>query len=393
MGLLNKVKVIDLSTLFAGPFCATLLGDHGSEVIKIEHPRGDDIRKWGESKNGIPLWWKVISRNKKLIAIDLHKKLGREIVKRIIGDADVLIENFRPGKMEEWGIDYNTLHEINKRLIYVKVTGFGSSGPYSKLPGFGTLAEAMSGFAEVTGYPDGPPTLPAFGLADGIAGIAAAFAVTSALYKREQTGEGEFIDVNLYEPLMWIVGAHIIEYDQLKKIQSRHGNRSPRTAPRNVYKTLDNKWVALSASAESVSRRLFQFIGRMDIIEKYPTNTDRIKNVDEVDYAVAEWMKLHTQEEIIKLFRKGDIAIGPIYNAEQIYNDSHFRERESIISVLDEELGDIRMQGVFPKILNHPGHVRHAGLTKIGCNTVGILKQYGYSEEDIIKLKNDGVIA
>jgi crotonobetainyl-CoA:carnitine CoA-transferase CaiB-like acyl-CoA transferase len=392
MGLLDNLKVIDLSTLFAGPFCATLLGDHGAEVIKIEHPKGDDIRKWGESKNGIPLWWKVVSRNKKLIAIDLHKEIGRNIVKSLVQDADVLIENFRPGKMEQWGLDYNSLREINKRLIYVKVTGFGNSGPYSKFPGFGTLAEAMSGFAEVTGFPDGPPTLPAFGLADGVAGIAAAFSVTSALYKREQTGEGEFIDVSLYEPLMWIVGAHIIEYDQLMKIQGRQGNRSPRTAPRNVYKTLDNRWVALSASAESVARRLFQFIGRMDIIEKYPTNTDRIKHIDEVDMAVTEWMKLHNQNEIIDLLRDGDIAVAPIYNAEQIYNDLHFQERESIISLFDEDLGEIRMQGIFPKVLNYPGKVKYAGRTKIGYNTVEILRKYGYSEECITKLKNEGVI-
>ena len=224
MALLDGINILDMSSLLAGPICATLLGDQGANVIKVEHPNGDDVRNWGGKKNGVSLWWKVISRNKRLIAIDIHKKEGQEIIKKLVTNTDILIENFRPGRIETWGLGYEELSKINPRLIIVRVTGFGQTGPYSQLPGFGTLAEAMSGFAQVTGFPDKPPTLPAFGLADGIAGITGAFAATAAIYKREKTGTGEIVDLSLYEPLMWIIGPHIIEYDQLHKIQTRTGN-------------------------------------------------------------------------------------------------------------------------------------------------------------------------
>ena len=392
MGTLDGIKVLDMSTLLAGPLCATMLGDHGAEVIKVEHPRGDDIRNWGEAKDGIPLWWKVISRNKKLISVDLHYRKGQNVIRDLIKDTDILIENFRPGKLESWGLGYDELKKINPGLIVVRVTGFGQKGPYSSFPGFGTLAEVMSGFANVTGEPDRPPTLPSFGLADGIAGITAAFAAVSAVLKRGKTGEGEMIDVSLYEPLMWIVGAHVVEYDQLGRIQTRLGNRSTRTCPRNTYQTKDGKWIALSASADSIARRLLNVIGRPEIAEKYPTNRDRVKHVDEIDGIVQKWVEKYSQNDVVEILREAEVAVAPVLDVQQIYNDEHFRLRGSITEIDDDDLGKITMQGVFPKMINNPGAIKYTGKVRIGNDTDEILKGLGYDPDRIRILKEEGVL-
>ncbi len=392
MGTLDGLNVLDLSSLLAGPICATILGDHGANVIKVEHPNGDDARNWGGKKNGVSLWWKVISRNKDLISIDLHSKEGQKIVKKLVARTDILIENFRPGKMESWGLGYDELSKINPKLVMIRVTGFGQSGPYSNLPGFGTIAEAMSGFASVTGFSDKPPTLPSFGLADGIAGIAGAFAAMSAVFKRERTGVGEIIDLSLYDPLMWIVGPHIIEFDQLKKVQKRQGNGSSRTCPRNTYKTSDGKWIALSASAESIAKRVFELIGHSEIFELYPTNWERVQHGEEIDNLVQEWVSKYTQEEAIDILRNAEIAAAPIYDAEQIYNDSHFRFRESIVTIGDDDLGKVTMQGVFPKMFNNPGRIRFTGKDRVGYDTDVILGELGLRPDQISKLRSDGVV-
>ena len=236
---LRGIRVLDLSSLYAAPLIATNLGDFGAEVIKVEHPRGDDARRWGLSKDGVPLWWKVISRNKRVIALDLNEEVDRDVARRLAATADVVIENFRPGRMEMWGLGPDDLRRQNPGLVYVRVTGFGQTGPLSSQPGFGTLAEAFSGFAYITGPPDGPPTLPPFGLADGVAGLVGTYAAMIALYWRDaRGGEGQVIDLSLYEPLFSILGPRITEYQQLGVVQERQGNRSPRTAPRNAYRKL-----------------------------------------------------------------------------------------------------------------------------------------------------------
>ena len=234
---LQGLKVLDLSSLYAGPLIATTLGDFGADVIKVEHPRGDDARRWGSTKDGVPLWWKIISRNKRLITLDLHDEVDRKTVLELCKDADVVIENFRPGRLEAWGLGADELLRLNPRLVLVRVTGFGQEGPYSDRPGFGTLAEAMSGFAAITGAPDGPPTLPAFGLADGVAALTGVHAVMTALYWRDAQGggKGQVIDLSLYEPLFGILGPQVVEYDQLGTVQARTGNMSRRTAPRNCH--------------------------------------------------------------------------------------------------------------------------------------------------------------
>ena len=262
---LEGIRVLDISTLFAGPLAATFLADFGADVLKIEHPRGDPARSHGHSKDGIGLWWKMLARNKKAITLYLGSPAGQEIFRELVKDADVVIENFRPGTLERWGLGYEQLSAINPRLVLARVTGFGQVGPYARRPGFGTLAEAMSGFAHMTGQPDGPPTLPPFGLADGIAALATAYAVLVALRARDAIGHGQVIDLAIIEPILTVLGAQPTVYDQLGVIQQRTGNRSSNNAPRNTYRTADDKWLAVSTSAQSVAERVLRLVGRPEL--------------------------------------------------------------------------------------------------------------------------------
>ncbi len=242
-GPLAGLRVLDLATLFAGPLAATLLGDYGAEVIKVEHPhRPDPSRGHGPAKNGIGLWWKLLGRNKKTLTLDLSHPEGRDVLLRLAAGADVVIENFRPGTLERWGLGWDELSAANPRLVLARVTGFGQFGPYARRPGFGTLAEAMSGFAAITGEPDGPPTLPPFGLADAIAAMATSYAVMAALHGRAATGRGQVIDLALIEPMLTVLGPQPLWYDQLGHVQPRTGNRSANVAPRNTYRTADGSW-------------------------------------------------------------------------------------------------------------------------------------------------------
>ncbi|MEU6644004.1 CoA transferase [Saccharomonospora sp. NPDC046836] len=393
-GLLDGCTVIDLSTLFAGPFAATLLGDHGATVVKVEHPRGDDLRNWGPRKDGHPLWWKVVSRNKRHIALDLHRPEAQATLRRLASDADVLISNFRPGRLDNWGLGWETLHELNPRLIMAEVSGFGQTGPYRDFPGFGTLAESLSGFATVTGEPDGPPMLPPFGLADGIAGMTTAFAIAAALWARESSGSGVRIDTALYEPLMWIVGSHIVEYDQLGIVQQRMGNSVPQTVPRNTYRTKDGHWVALSGAAQSITARLLTIIGHPEAINdpRFATNEARLAHRTELDDLIASWIAIRTRDDVISVLREADVAIAPIYNAMDIVNDAHYRERDSIIAVEDEDLGSVQMQGVIPRIPQRPGTVRRTGPSTVGADTVAVLTELGYPPDEIQRLSDTGAI-
>src|SRR5918911_1568429 len=262
---LAGVRVLDAATLFAGPLVATFLGDFGADVIKIEHPKGDPIRTHGYAKNGVPLWWKMVGRNKRAITLNFSKPDGQALLCELVKTADVLIENFRPGTLERWGGGPDRLMAANPRLVLVRTTGFGQFGPYAQRPGFGTLAESMSGFAHITGQPDGPPTLPPLALADGIAGLAGAAAVMFALHHRARTGQGQVIDLSLLEPILTVLGNQPTVYDQLGIVQQRIGNRTPTSAPRNTYKTRDRRWVAVSASADSVAERVLRLVGRPDL--------------------------------------------------------------------------------------------------------------------------------
>ncbi|HVA59444.1 MAG TPA: CoA transferase, partial [Mycobacteriales bacterium] len=281
---LEGLRVIDASTILAGPLCCQILGDFGADVIKVEHPvSGDSMRGHGWQKDGIPLWWKEISRNKRTIGLDLSAAEGAEAFGRLAATADVVVENFRPGTLEKWGVGPDQLHEVNPGLVLVRLTGFGQTGPYARRPGFGTLAEAMSGFAHLTGSAEGPPTLPAFGLADSICGIAASCAAMMALWHREvHGGGGQVIDISILEPIMTAVGPGPTVYGQLGVIEERHGNRSTNNAPRNTYRTSDGSWVAVSTSAQRIAERVLRLVGHPEVIDQpwFASGRGRVRHAD-----------------------------------------------------------------------------------------------------------------
>lgn len=374
---LHGVKVLDLASLLAGPLIATTLGDYGADVVKVEHPRGDDARRWGLSRGDVPLWWKVIARNKELIALDLHREEDRQVVRELCEWADVVVENFRPGRLAAWGLGYERLAEANPGLIMVHVTGFGQTGPYSDRPGFGTLAEAFSGFAAITGLPDGPPTLPPFGLADGIAALSGVSAVLAALHWRSGAGAGagQEIDLSLYEPLFGLLGPQVIEYDQLGVVQKRGGNRSPRTAPRNAYETADGRWVAVSAGTQQIADRMFRAIGRPELSddERFCSAPARRANADAVDQIMSEWVRRHRLDEVLSAFEEQQAPIAPVYETDQIVEDAQYLARESVIAVPDPDLGTVRMQNVPVRLSRTPGTIRRTGATAIDADRDAVL--------------------
>jgi formyl-CoA transferase len=364
-GPLAGLKVIDCSTVVCGPLAAMVFADFGADVIKIEHPQGDAMRNMGQSKDGHGLWWKVVGRNKRCITLDLHDEDGKAAFLALVDQADVLIENFRTGTLEKWGLGWEALSERNPRLVMLRVTGFGQTGPYRYRPGFGTVAEAFSGFAHITGEASGPPTLPPFGLADGVAAYHGVFASMFAIYERDVqgSGKGQVIDLSLYEPLFALLGAQTSVYDQLGHIQNRTGNRSANNAPRNAYRTKEGRWVALSAAAPSITRRVLDLCGGPGTADdpRFKTNADRVRHIDIVDGIVAKWIGEHTLKEVLEAFEKAEAAIGPVYDVGQICEDPQYLARESVTTVEDEDLGKLRMQNVFPRMLRTPGRIRHAG--------------------------------
>ena len=391
---LEGVKVIDIGTLFAGPWIATYMGDFGAEVIKVEHPKGDSLRNFASMKGGVSLWWKLAGRNKKSVTCDLSSPEGQEIVRRLCREADVLIENFRPGTLERWGLGWEALHALNPRLVMVRTSGFGQAGPYAKRPGFGTLAEAMSGFAHITGQPDGPPTLPPFALADGISALCGTYAAMMALYHRDAHGApGQEIDVAIYEPIATVLGPQVLEYDQLGYVQGRTGNSVPFVAPRNAYRCQDGRWVVISASAESIFKRIMGAVGRRDLADdaRMATQAGRVKHMKELDDAIQGWIGAHTLEEAVRHFERFEGALGPIYDVAQYMADPHVQARGSVVRVEDEELGAIRMQNVMPRLGGTPGRIRWAGPPK-GKHTAEVLEGLGYSKEDLARLREKGVI-
>jgi crotonobetainyl-CoA:carnitine CoA-transferase CaiB-like acyl-CoA transferase len=385
---LDGIRIIDAATLIAGPFVATVLGDFGADVIKVEHPRGDPVRTHGHQKDGVGLWWKVVGRNKRTMTIDLNRPEGQEIFCRLAATADVVIENFRPGTLERWHVGPEDLWKSNPRLIVVRMTGFGQFGPYSKRPGFGTIAESMSGFAHITGEAGGPPTLPPFGLADGVAGLAGAIATLLALYARDRAGgKGQVIDLAIIEPILTILGPQPTEYDQLGIVQTRSGNRSLNNAPRNTYQTRDGKWVAVSASAQSVAERVMTLVGRADLTAQpwFRSGAERARHADEIDAAVAGWIACRDIADVIHEFDAAEAAIAPIYDVADVMRDPQYAALHSLISVPDSEVGAITMQNVLFRMSGTPGAIRWAG-RPIGADTDAILSELGYKQDRIAAL-------
>ena len=392
---LAGVRVLDIATMLAAPMIATVLGDYGAEVTKVEHPQGDPLRKFGWIKRGTSLWWKFLHRNKKGITLNLSHPKGQALLKELVPKFDILIENFRPGTLERWGLGYNELAKINPRLILVRVTGFGQTGPYKDRPGFGTLIEAMSSFAYCNGFPDGPPTLPPGTLGDAIAGLTGAIAVMVALHYRDtRSGEGQYIDLSILEPLFALMGPLPAVYEELGIIPGRTGNRTPFVAPRNAYRTKDDRWVALSAGTQSIAERVMGAIGREDLIQdpRFKDNESRLQNVEALDESISNWMAEHTCEEALQRFEECEAALAPFYNIEDIMNDLHFREREAIVEIPDPDFGKLKMPNIPPRLSKTPGKIRCSAPALGEHNYQIFIQELGLTEQELAELKGDGVI-
>ncbi len=394
---LDGVRVIDASSIVAGPLCCQILGDYGADVIKIEHPvNGDSLRGHGHQHEGVSLWWKEVARNKRAIGLNLGRPEGAEVFLRLAATADVVVENFRPGTLERWGTGRRGPHDVSPGLILLRLTGFGQTGPYASRPGFGTLAEAMSGFAHMTGEADGPPTLPSFGLADSICALAGVSAVTMALRHREVGGgRGQVIDLSILAPIMTAVGPAPTVYHKTGIIESRHGNRSTNNAPRNTYRTKDGSWVAVSTSAQQIAERVLALVGHPEVTDEpwFKSGRGRADHVDLLDAHVGKWIAARDRDEVLRAFTEADAAIAPVYDARDIVEDAHIRETEMLVEVPDEDLGSLLMHNVLWGMSETPGRIRFTG-RRLGTDTDAVLTgELGLEPEAVERLRRQGVVA
>jgi crotonobetainyl-CoA:carnitine CoA-transferase CaiB-like acyl-CoA transferase len=383
----DGVKVIDISNFLAAPMSAMFLADLGADVVKVERPgHGDEVRYWGRNKNGVGLYYKILGRGKKSVTADLRTPFGVEVVKRLVKDADILVENYRTGTLEKWGIGPEVLHAINPGLIIVRITGFGQTGPYRERPGFGTLAEAFAGFVHINGEPDRPPLLPGFGLADSTTGLMAAFLATAALHEKQRSGKGQVIDLAIYETLFTLLGPQVIDYDQLGEVQQRQGSRLPFTAPRNTYRSKDGKWVSIAGSAQSTFERICQALERPEIVKdpRFSDNRMRLDNAKVLDEALQGAIGQFNLDELTKRFLAVDAPIAPVNDVAQICADPQFIARENIATLDDAELGGkVRMQNVVGKFSRTPGRIRRAGAKLGEHNREVLIERLGFTEAEV----------
>ena len=356
-GPLHDLRVVDISTVIAGPNCARYLADFGADVIKVERPdTGDSLRNmaWKDPRDGVGLWWKLSNRNKRTIALDLKNDADRDVFLRLVAEADVLVENFRPGTLERLGLGPDRLHELNARLVITRVSGFGQDGPYAQRPGFASIAESMSGFAAVNGPADGPPMLPAIALTDELTALVAAFATMVAVHSRV----GQVVDVSLLESIFHVMGPVASLFALTGELQPRLGSGLPYTVPRGAYRCADGRWVGISASSDSVAARVMQILGVGDD-DRFATFDGRTKNRDELERLMTEWCAARPQDEVLKVFEEAEAAIGPILDMADIARDPHYLARQAIVDV-----GDTPMQNLIAKLSKTPGVLRHEGRPK-----------------------------
>ncbi len=389
---LADIRVVDLSRLVAGNMVSLQLADHGAEVVKVEDPtKGDPLRAW--RVQGHSLHWKVYARNKKSLALDLKPQAGKDVLADLIADSQVLIENYRPGTLEAMGLGPEALFARNPGLVIVRVSGFGQDGPYRDRPGFGSLVEGMSGFASKNGFPDREPVLPPLALADMIAGLYGAYAVMIALREVERGGRGQVIDLPLLDPIVSILGPDAATYKLTGSIMPRTGSRSATTAPRNVYRTADGRFIAISASIQAMSERLFRAIGRADMIDdpRFRTNADRLRNIDAAEAPIVAFIASRTLDENMRAFNAAEVTAAPVYDVDQLLDDPHVQARGIIMEAPDEELGTVPMHAIVPRLQETPGKLRYPA-PKLGEHSRAILSAIGYDPARIAALAESGVI-
>ena len=397
VGPLAHVRVVELGSFIAGPFCGQLLADMGAEVIKVEPPIvGDAMRQWGAVKatNGRSLWWPVIGRNKRSMTLDLRKPQAQQIVRELASDADVLIENFRPGTLERWGLAPESLRQQNDKLIVARVSGFGQTGPYSSKAGFGAIAEAVSGLRNLTGHPDKMPTRVGISIGDSLAGLYATIGVLSALVARPgRQGKGQEVDVSIAESVLGVLESVIAEFAETGSIRRRTGPILPGIAPSNLYPTVDGQPVLIAANADGLFSELAIAMdaAELAIDERFSSHAARGRYQHELDEIISAWTATKTLPDLLLLMDEHGIPASPVNDARAVTADPHFRAREAIVEVPDATLGSVTMQGVFPKLSATPGSVRWTG-RELGADTDDILsRRLGYSAEQVARLRQDGV--
>ncbi|MEM7662407.1 MAG: CoA transferase [Pseudomonadota bacterium] len=391
-GPLADIRVIELGQLIAGPFCGQLLADMGADVIKVEPPGvGDPIRAWG--REGFPLWWKVCGRNKRCVTANLRVEEGQELVRQLIGQADILIENFRPGTMERWGLDYERLSAINPRLIMVRVSGYGQTGPYSHKPGYASVGEAMGGMRHLCGEPDRPASRAGLSIGDTLAATYACNGALAALHARERTGRGQVIDASIFESVLNVMEATIPEYAIEGHVRSRSGSKLPNIAPSNVYTCKDGDYI-IAANQDTIFKRLAEAMDRPELASdvRYATHVVRGANQDELDALINDWTRTKTVAELEALMDEHAVPSGKIYRAPDMMDDPHYRAREAIVSVPDADWGEIPMQNTFPRFSDTQGDVRWTGPALGEHNEAVFGDLLGLADDDLERLRNDGVI-
>jgi formyl-CoA transferase len=395
-GPLAGLRLIEMGTLLAGPFCGQLLGDFGAEVIKIEPPgQGDPMREWGREKaHGMSLWWPVVARNKKSVTLNLREAEGQAIARDLIAKADFLLENFRPGTLERWNLSYAELQEINPRLIMIRVSGFGQTGPYAKRAGFGAVGEAMGGLRYVCGDPATPPSRMGISIGDSLAATFACVGALSALYYRERTGQGQVVDSAIYEAVLNMMESLITEYDKTGYVRERTGAILPNVAPSNVYPTRDGGMILIAANQDTVFRRLTEAMGSPELSkdERYATHTARGARQKELDDLIADWTRTIDAVPLEQLLEQFGIPSGKIYRTPEMLEDAHFRAREAIVKTMHPKFGELRMQNVAPKLSVTPGGV-HSPAPELGQHSDEIYRSLlNFDSARITDLRARGII-
>lgn len=393
---LDDIRVVELGQLLAGPFCGQLLGDFGAEVIKVEDPtKGDPMRQWGREKPyGKSLWWPVVARNKKSVTANLRTERGQDLVRRIIARADVLIENFRPGTLERWGLAPEELWEINPGLIVTRVTGFGQTGPYASRAGYGSIGEAMGGIRYVTGDPDRAPARAGISLGDSLAATFAALGTLVALHQRERTGRGQVVDSAIYEAVLAMMESLLPEWQIAGYQRERTGTTLPNVSPSNVYPTADGEVVLIAANQDTVFRRLAEVMGRPGLAtdERYATHSARGQHMEELDGTITEWSSTIKADDLLELLHGNGVPTGRIFRAKDMFADPHFAAREAIVKLVHPELGEFAMHNVAPKLSDTPGRVRHVG-PELGEHNEDIYQGLlGLDYDAMSSLRSAGVI-
>ncbi|HSP57834.1 MAG TPA: CaiB/BaiF CoA-transferase family protein [Halomonas sp.] len=394
---LEDLKVLELGQLIAGPYCGQVFADFGANVIKVEPPgRGDAMRQWGEAdlETGEPLWWNVIARNKKSLTLDLRQPRGQDILRELAEQADVIIENFRPGTMERWGLGYETLSRYNPRLVMVRVTGFGQDGPYATRAGFASVCEAMGGLRYLSGYPDRPPVRVGISIGDTLAGLHGAMGALVALHQRERTGRGQVVDSAIFESVLAMMESLVPEYARAGKVRERSGSFLPKIAPSNAYPARDGRDVIIGANQDSVFRRLCEAMGQPGLADHpdYATHRARGEHQQAIDDLVAAWTREHDAQAVVDHLATAGVPAGLVFRAPDMLDDPHFQARDAIVEVPDRHGKPLPMQNVFPRLTETPGRVRHVG-PELGEHTETILSDWlGLAPDTLDALRADHVI-